>query len=163
VSEKWDLAATHRFFSHALTYGPSPTEVNTDRAPTYPRVLNELLPAACHLTEQYTNNSIEADHGRLNPTCGRCADSTAALSASNQCGTRLHPKPRRGHYELGADVNPRHWLPAAFARTCAHHLNTAPPQLSLPASGQRNTAPTASAARTCSEALAAHSPIAVKE
>jgi IS6 family transposase len=53
------------FFSHALTYGPSPTEVNTDRAPIYPRVLDELLPAACHITEQDTNNSIEADHGRL--------------------------------------------------------------------------------------------------
>ena len=49
----------------SLEYGPSPTEVNTDRAPTYPRVVNELLPAACRITEQYTNNSIEADHGRL--------------------------------------------------------------------------------------------------
>ena len=26
---------------------------------------DELLPAACHLTEQYSNNAVEADHGRL--------------------------------------------------------------------------------------------------
>jgi transposase-like protein len=51
VSEKRDLVATGRFFTHALTYGPSPREVTTDRAPPYPRVLDELLPAACHITE----------------------------------------------------------------------------------------------------------------
>ncbi|PZS38017.1 MAG: hypothetical protein DLM62_16050 [Pseudonocardiales bacterium] len=65
MSEKRDLAATRRFFTHALKYGPSPTEVATDRAPTYPRVLDEGLPAACHVTEQRTNNPIEADHGGL--------------------------------------------------------------------------------------------------
>jgi transposase, IS6 family len=65
VSEKRDLAATRRFFTPALKYGPSPTEVTTDRAPTYPRVLDELLPAACHVMEQYTNNPVETDHGRL--------------------------------------------------------------------------------------------------
>jgi hypothetical protein len=27
----------------------------------------ELLPVACDVTEQYTNNPIEADHGRLKP------------------------------------------------------------------------------------------------
>ena len=44
VSEKPDLAATHRFFSRALEHGPRPCEVSTDRAPTYPRVLDELVP-----------------------------------------------------------------------------------------------------------------------
>jgi IS6 family transposase len=28
-------------------------------------VLDELLPAACYVMEQYRNNRIEADHGRL--------------------------------------------------------------------------------------------------
>jgi transposase, IS6 family len=37
--------------------------VSTDRAPAYPRVMEELIPAACHVTEQYANNRIEADHG----------------------------------------------------------------------------------------------------
>jgi IS6 family transposase len=44
ASEKWDLAATRRFFTRALEHGPRPAEVSTDRAPTYPRVLDELLP-----------------------------------------------------------------------------------------------------------------------
>jgi hypothetical protein len=36
-----------------------------DKAGPYLRVLDELAPAAAHLTEQYGNNRIEADHGRL--------------------------------------------------------------------------------------------------
>jgi transposase-like protein len=42
-----------------------PVEVTTDRAPVYPAVLEALLPAAWHRTEQYANNGIECDHGRL--------------------------------------------------------------------------------------------------
>src|ERR1700733_7428331 len=52
VSPKRDIAATHRFFTRALEHGPRPSEVTTDRAPAYPRVLDELLPAACHVMEQ---------------------------------------------------------------------------------------------------------------
>jgi transposase, IS6 family len=37
-------------------------------------VLDELVPAACHITEQYGNNLVEADHerlkARLRPMCG---------------------------------------------------------------------------------------------
>ena len=65
VSQKRDLAATRRFFTRALEHGPRPSEVTTDRAPAYPRVLDELLPAACHVMEQYANNPLESDHGRL--------------------------------------------------------------------------------------------------
>lgn len=61
VAQKRDLAATRRFFTRALDHGPSPMEVTTDHAPAYPRVLDELVPAACHVTEQYRNNPIEAD------------------------------------------------------------------------------------------------------
>jgi transposase-like protein len=57
VTEKRDLAATRWFFTHALNHSPRPTEVNTVRAPGYPRVLDELLPSACHVTEQYTTGS----------------------------------------------------------------------------------------------------------
>ena len=53
VSEKRDLAATRRFFVRALNHGPRPAEVSTDRAPAYPRVLDELLPSACHVVERY--------------------------------------------------------------------------------------------------------------
>jgi IS6 family transposase len=65
VSPKRDLAATRRFFTRVLAHSPRPAEVSTDRAPAYPRVLDELLPPACHLTVQYANNVVEADHGRL--------------------------------------------------------------------------------------------------
>jgi transposase, IS6 family len=115
VSEKRDLRVTRRFFSRALEHGPRPTEVTTDRAPAYPRVVDELLPAARHITEQYANNVIEADHGRLKsrlrPMRGlkqrRCARVTTAGHAFVQ-------NIRRGHYELAVDADPRLRLPAAF-------------------------------------------------
>jgi transposase, IS6 family len=47
-----------------LTAARRPTEVTTDRAPAYRRVLDETVPEACHVMERYANNSIEADHGR---------------------------------------------------------------------------------------------------
>ena len=56
---------TDRKITRALGHGVRPSEVNTDRAPAYPRVLEELLPSACHVVEQYENNPIESDHGRL--------------------------------------------------------------------------------------------------
>jgi IS6 family transposase len=66
VSPRRDTTAARRFFQHALaTTQVTPTEVVTDKAATYPIVLDELLPAAWHRTEPYANNHIEADHGRL--------------------------------------------------------------------------------------------------
>ena len=115
LSEKRDLAATPRFFNRALHNGQRPSEVATDRAPAYPRVLDELLPAACHITEQYANNPVEADHGRLKarlrPMRGlkqlRCAH---VVSTGHAFVQNL----RRGHYELSVDVDRRHRLPAVF-------------------------------------------------
>ena len=51
VSPKRDLAATRRFFIRALQHGPGPAEVSTDRAAAYLRVTEELIPAACHVTD----------------------------------------------------------------------------------------------------------------
>jgi IS6 family transposase len=104
VSERRDLAATRRFFTRALEQGPCPTEVTTDHAAAYARVLDELVPGACHITERYANNAIEADHGRLKsrlrPMRGlkqlRCAQVISAGHAFIQ-------NIRRGHYELGAE------------------------------------------------------------
>jgi transposase-like protein len=115
VSEKRDLATTRRFFSRALEHGARPTEVTTDRAPAYPRVLDEVLPAACHVVEQYANNSIESDHGRLKsrlrPMRGlKQLRSAKVISAGHAFVQNL----RRGHYELGSDLDPRHRLRAAF-------------------------------------------------
>jgi IS6 family transposase len=61
-----DMNAAHRFFERAVgTTRCTPTEVVTDRAASYPVVLEELLPAAWRRTDRYANNHIEADHGRL--------------------------------------------------------------------------------------------------
>ena len=53
--------------------GTIPVEVTTDRAPAYPRVLDELVPSALHVVERYANNPVESDHGRLKARLGRCA------------------------------------------------------------------------------------------
>jgi hypothetical protein len=64
VSPRRDTTAARRFFHHALaTTQVTPTQVITDKAATYPIVLEELLPAAWHRTEPYADNHIEADHG----------------------------------------------------------------------------------------------------
>ena len=66
VSAQRDAMAARRFFEQAIgTTRVTPVEVVTDRAATYPMVLEELLPAPWHRTEQYANNRVEGDHGRL--------------------------------------------------------------------------------------------------
>ena len=45
--------------------GMIPVEGHDHRAPVYPRVLDELVPSALHVAEQYANNPVEANHGRL--------------------------------------------------------------------------------------------------
>ena len=66
VSPRRDATAARRFFDRAIaTTRTRPTEVVTDRAATYPIVLDEVLPGAWHRTERYANNPVAADHGRL--------------------------------------------------------------------------------------------------
>jgi IS6 family transposase len=63
-------AAARRFFERAIgATTVTPIEVVTDRAATYPIVLQELAPAAWHRTDQYANNRVEADHGRGYAPC----------------------------------------------------------------------------------------------
>jgi transposase-like protein len=79
-------------------------------------VLDELLPAACHIVEQYSNNHIEADHGwlksRLWPVRGLKRLRSARVIGM---GHAFVQNLRRGHYELGLGAGPRHQLAAAFA------------------------------------------------
>ena len=116
VSKRRDGDAARRFFRRALsTLKVTPTEVVTDRAPTYPRVLDELVPAAWHHIERYENNRIEADHGRLKhrlrPMRGLRTDRTAQVIIA---GLAVVQNLRRGHYELGIDTNPARRVAAAF-------------------------------------------------
>jgi len=86
-----------------LTQGPAPVEVTTDRAPVYPRVIDELAPAARHVLEQYANNAVETDHGRLKarlqPMRGLKAMSSLRTIAA---GHAFVQNLRRGHYEITA-------------------------------------------------------------
>ena len=116
ASAKRDTAAARRFFLHALRQAPGPAEVTTDRALAYLGVLDELLPAAHHVTDRYGNNRVESDHGRLKarlrPMRGLKRLRTAAVVAA---GHAFVQNVRRGHYELGVDVAPELRLTAAFA------------------------------------------------
>ena len=115
LSEQRDTAAARRFFIRALAHGPAPVEVTTDKAGPYLRVLEDLVPGAAHVTEQYSNNRIEADHSRLKarlrPMRGLKRFRSAARIAA---GHAFVQNLRRGHYELAADAPPRLRLTTAF-------------------------------------------------
>jgi IS6 family transposase len=105
LSAQRDTAAARRFFTRALEHGPAPVEVTTDKARPYLRVLDELGPAAAHVTEQYSNNRIEADHSRLKarlpPMRGlKRFQSAAAIAVGHAFVQNL----RRGHYDLATEV-----------------------------------------------------------
>ena len=93
AAQNRDLAATRRFFIRALEHGPRPAEVATDRAPAYPRVLDELLPSACHVVEQYANNPVEADHGRLKSRLRPMRGLTRLRSARGRVATSSASRP----------------------------------------------------------------------
>jgi transposase, IS6 family len=90
--------------------------VTTDQAPAYLRVLDELLPAACHVMEQYANNAIENDHGRLKARL-RPMRGVKRLRSAQVIGPghAFIQNLRRDHYELGLDADPGQRLLAAFA------------------------------------------------
>ena len=111
-----DLTAARTFFTRALATGVVPVEVTTDRAPAYPRVLDELAQTAMHNTEQYANNRVEADHGRLKarlrPMRGlKTFRSARILATSHAFVQNLR---RRGHYDIATDEPAHRRLPAAF-------------------------------------------------
>ena len=115
LSEQRDTAAARRFFIRALAHGPEPVEVTSDKAGPHLRVLDELVPAAAHVTEQYGNNRVEADHARLKarlrPMRGLKRFPSAARVAA---GHAFMQNLRRGHYELTTDVPPPLRLSTAF-------------------------------------------------
>ncbi len=104
-----------QFFGRALALGILPVEVTTDRAPAYPRILDELVPGALHATEQYANNGVEADHGRLKarltPMRGLKRFRSARILAA---GHAFVQNVRRGYYEIAVDQPARERLRVAF-------------------------------------------------
>jgi IS6 family transposase len=115
VSAKRDIRAARGFFTTALRAHDEPSEVVTDRAPALLAVIDELMPGAFHNMEQYANNRIEADHGRLKarlrPMRGLKRDYSARAIMR---GHAFVQNVRRGHYELGVDVRSRCRVAAAF-------------------------------------------------
>ena len=77
----------------------------TDRAPAYPQIIDEMAPAARHVTEPHANNSIEADHGRrkakLRPMRGLKHLASARTVAA---GHAFVQNLRRGHYAITAHL-----------------------------------------------------------
>jgi len=93
----------------------TPVEVVTDRTATYPLVLEALAPGAWHRTDQYANNRVEADHGRLKvrlrPMRGLKQDRSARIVV---VGHAFVQNLRRGHYELATEEPLNRRLAVAF-------------------------------------------------
>jgi IS6 family transposase len=95
ISSQRDANAARRFFEQAIgATKVMPAEITTDKAAVYPGVLEELLPAAWHRSEQYENNRVEADHGRLKarlrPVRGLKQDRNTNVIVARAC---LRPEP----------------------------------------------------------------------
>ncbi len=120
LSDHRNLAAARRFFASSLATAPRRVEVTTDRAPADVRVLDELLSAARHVIEQYPNNRVECDHGRLKARLRPMRGLSRLRSAEVLgAGHGLVQNLRRGHYQLGVDVGPSRRLSVAFAERAA--------------------------------------------
>jgi IS6 family transposase len=116
VSPRRDATAARRFFHRAIGETKVvPAEITTDQAPVYPAVLKELLPATWHRTDQYANNRIECDHGRLKarlrPMRGLKQARNAAVIIA---GHAFVQNVRRGHYEVAAEEPENRRLTVAF-------------------------------------------------
>jgi transposase-like protein len=116
MSRQRDARAARQFFEQAVgTTRVAPVQVVTDRAATYPIVLEDLLPAAWHCTERYANNRVEADHGRLKarlrPMRGLKQDRNARVVV---VGHAFVQNVRRGHYELATGEPTNRRLAVAF-------------------------------------------------
>jgi len=115
LSQRRDSAAARAFFIRAMRFRPAPAEITTDRAPVYPRVIDELAPGSRHVLEQYANNPIEAAHSRLKARLRpmralKLARSLATIAAGHAFVQNL----RRGHYELACDQPTVQRVRAAF-------------------------------------------------
>ena len=116
VSRGRDARAARRFFQHAIgATKVRPIEVTTDKAPIYPGVLEALLRAAWHHTDQYADNAIECDHGRLKarlrPMRGLKQDRSARVVIA---GHALVQNIRCGHHELAVEEPTNRRLAVAF-------------------------------------------------
>ncbi len=115
VSPRRNIAAARTFFAAVLIEHGEPDKVITDLAQTLETVIEELIPDAFHNTEQYANNGVECDHGRLKSRLrlmrGLKTDHTASVVIR---GHAFIQNLRPGHYELGTASHQHLRLAAAF-------------------------------------------------
>jgi transposase-like protein len=95
LSPRRDARTARCFFERAMGRTRiSRVEITTDRYRAYPRIIDDLLPAAFHDTEAYAHNPIETDHGRLKarlrPMRGLKRDRTRQGHRRRPC---LRPEP----------------------------------------------------------------------
>jgi transposase, IS6 family len=115
VSPRRNATAARSFFARALRRGAAPVEVVTDRAPAYPQIVDEMAPAARHISERYANNSIEADHGRLKARLRPMRGLKSVASARTiAAGHAFVQNLRRGHYAITADLPVQDRIRVAF-------------------------------------------------
>jgi transposase, IS6 family len=114
VSPNRDIAAATEFFNGALAAHDRPSEVVTDKAPALANVIEKLLPMVHHNTEQYANNRVECDQGRLKarlrPMRRLKTDRGARVVIR---GHMFIQNLRCGHYELGTKTSKGHLRVAA--------------------------------------------------
>jgi transposase-like protein len=79
-------------------------------------VIEESAPAARHVLEQYANNRVDADHGRLKarlrPMRGL---KTIRSLRTMSIGHAFVQTVRRGQYHVTADIHPHDRVRVAFA------------------------------------------------
>ena len=111
-------------------------------APAYPRILDELLPAAHHVIEQYANNPVEADQGRLTsrlrPMRGlKRLRSARVISTGHAFVGEPSPRPLQLAQRRGP--HPEHVAVAVLVRTRRRHRShRSPHRLAAAFTGSRS-------------------------
>jgi hypothetical protein len=121
LSAKQDLATPAGSSPPSSSTAQGPLRWRSDRAAAFPRVIEELVTAACHVTKEYAINPIDFDYGksRLRPTRA----GMTPLSPRDQRGARTRAEPprplrtQRGYQRTasapGSLTHPRHLIEAA--------------------------------------------------
>jgi IS6 family transposase len=102
ATEKRDAAAARRFFTRALRRVPRPVEVTTDKAAAYLGVLEELLPAARHVTVRQ-----QQGRSRSRPAQGSATPDARAQTPRHRRSDRRRPRPRAEHPPRTLRTRPR--------------------------------------------------------
>lgn len=121
LSDRRNAAAAHTFFKQAINAsGVTPTRVTTDKAKSYPKALQTLLPTVDHRSSKYLNNGIERDHQHLKGRVRPMRRFKQVASASHFCqGHTLIRNLARGHSALTTQIPPRQRLARAWAALAA--------------------------------------------